>query len=30
LQQTLDEKGQTDKRLTTLAETVVDIDAVKE
>jgi ferritin-like metal-binding protein YciE len=30
LQQTLDEEGQTDKRLTTLAETVVNIDAVKE
>jgi ferritin-like metal-binding protein YciE len=30
LQRTLDEEGQTDKRLTTLAETVVNIDAVKE
>ena len=30
LQQTLDEEGQTDKRLTSLAETVVNIDAVKE
>jgi ferritin-like metal-binding protein YciE len=30
LQQTLDEEGQTDKRLTNLAETVVNIDAVKE
>jgi N-methylhydantoinase B len=27
---TLDEEGQTDKRLTTIAETVVNIDAVKE
>ena len=30
LQETLDEEGQTDKRLTSLAETVVNIDAVKE
>ena len=30
LQQTLDEEGQTDKRLTSLAETVVNIDAVEE
>jgi ferritin-like metal-binding protein YciE len=30
LQQTLDEEGQTDKRLSSLAETVVNIDAVEE
>ena len=30
LQQTLDEEGDTDKRLTNLAETVVNMDAVKE
>ena len=30
LQQTLEEEGQTDKRLTALAETVVNIDATKE
>jgi ferritin-like metal-binding protein YciE len=30
LQRTLDEEGQTDKRLTTLAETVINIDAVRE
>lgn len=30
LQQTLDEEGQTDKHLTSLAETVVNIDAVQE
>jgi ferritin-like metal-binding protein YciE len=30
LQKTLDEEGATDKRLSTLAETVVNIDAVKE
>jgi ferritin-like metal-binding protein YciE len=30
LQKTLDEEGQTDKLLTNLAETVVNIDAVKE
>jgi ferritin-like metal-binding protein YciE len=30
LQQTLDEEGETDKRLTTLAETVVNIEAVTE
>jgi ferritin-like metal-binding protein YciE len=30
LQQTLDEEGETDKKLTTLAETVVNIEAVSE
>ena len=30
LQRTLDEEGETDKRLTTLAETVVNIEAVSE
>jgi ferritin-like metal-binding protein YciE len=30
LQRTLDEEGQTDKRLTTLAETVINVDAVRE
>jgi ferritin-like metal-binding protein YciE len=30
LQRTLDEEGQTDEKLTTLAETVVNIDALKE
>lgn len=30
LQRTLDEEGQTDERLTNLAETVVNIDAMKE
>lgn len=30
LQQTLDEEGDTDKRLTNLAETVVNMDAVRE
>ena len=30
LQRTLDEEGDTDKKLTTLAETVVNISAVRE